>query len=68
MMELIELLMHRDNISRLAAENLVHECARELHELCGLEDNPSVLYEDACDIVMDYLGLEPDYLDLLISI
>lgn len=61
MEEIINILMRRDGISRLEAENLVIECKEEM--------NNAIMgghYIEAEDILASYLGLEPDYIfDLL---
>ena len=59
MREIIEILMRRDGISRLEAENIVEECQNEIYE--AMADNAS--YDDIADIIADFLGLEPDYMD-----
>ena len=61
MNEIVEILMRRDGISQLEAENLVEECKEELWEAAARGN-----YQECEDIVMSYLGLEPDYLDLLL--
>lgn len=61
MNEIIEILMRRDNISQLEAENLVEECKEELWDATARGN-----YQECEDIVALYLGLEPDYLDLLL--
>lgn len=62
MREIIEILMRRDGISWLEAVNIVEECQNETLE--AIANNAS--YDDVADIVADMLGLEPDYLDVLI--
>lgn len=61
--EIIELIATRDGISFSEAEQCVEECREELFRLLsrGMLD-----YVTATDIVEDYLGLEPDYLDVLL--
>ena len=61
MNEIIEILMRRDGISQLEAENLVEECREELF-VAAARGN----YQECEDIVYSYLGLEPDYLDVLL--
>lgn len=58
MEELIEILMRRDGMTRNAAENLIEQCQEELYY--------AEEYDEAADIIRDYLGLEPDYLDILL--
>lgn len=62
MREIIEILMRRDGISRLEAENIVGQCRNEIYE--AITNNAS--YDDITNIIEDFLGLEPDYLDFLI--
>lgn len=61
MNEIIEIIMRRDGISRLEAENLVEECREELWNAAARGN-----YQECEDIVASYLGLEPDYLDDLL--
>lgn len=61
MNEIIEILMRRDGISQLEAENLIEECKEELWDAAARGS-----YQECEDIVASYLGLEPDYLDLLL--
>lgn len=61
MKQLVEILMRRDNITEDEAWNLINECTEELATAIAYGDH------QACeDIFMDYLGLEPDYLDYLL--
>lgn len=62
MREIIEILMRRDGISRLEAENMVEECQDMIYK--AMADHAS--YDDIADIIADMLGLEPDYMDCLI--
>lgn len=61
MNEIIEILMRRDNISQLEAENLVEECKMELWDAAMRGS-----YQECEDIIALYLGLEPDYLEYLL--
>lgn len=61
MNEIVEIIMRRDGISRLEAENLVEECKEELWNAAARGS-----YQECEDIIASYLGLEPDYLDLLL--
>ena len=56
-----KLLVKRDGISRNEAQNLIEECKEEI-ELAIATGN----IDKIDDILRDYLGLEPDYLDELI--
>ena len=60
--ELAELLMRRDGINRNEAENLISCTAREISDAIGAGDSLETLE----DIVADFLGLEPDYLELFL--
>ena len=57
---IIQILMRRDQISYSEACRTVNNCIEELHEAQTLEE-----CEDA---VVYWLGLEPDYLDVLLSV
>lgn len=58
MNNIVDILMKRDNMTQEDAEALVNETRDEIMML----DDPM----QADDIIMNYLGLEPDYLfDLL---
>ena len=57
MNEIVTILVRRDGISPVEAENLVEECKEEILE-AALRGN----YEECEDILALYLGLEPDYL------
>lgn len=58
MNEIVEILMQRDHISQLEAENLVEECREELWDAAARGN-----YQECEDIIALYLGLELDYLD-----
>ena len=58
MEEIVKILMRRDSITENEAWNLVEECIEELQHCDNIFD--------AADIIADYLGLEPDYLDYLL--
>ena len=60
--DIINLIAHRDNISTLEATNIVSECIDEMEDAI-LRGN----WLEAEDILMSYLGLEPDYLDILMT-
>ena len=55
MNRVVEILMNRDDMSQDHAERLIRETRDEIMML----DNPL----EADDVLMDYLGLEPDYLE-----
>lgn len=54
MNEVVKILMERDEIDQETAEALVRETRNEIL-------NAENVF-DADDIIMDYLGLEPDYI------
>lgn len=60
--DIIKLIARRDNISYLEAMNIVNECMEEM-ENAVLNAN----FQEAEDILASYLGLEPDYLDILMT-
>ena len=55
MNKVVKILMSRDGMPQDHAERLVQETRDEIMML----DNPL----EADDVLMDYLGLEPDYLE-----
>ena len=59
--DIIRLIAKRDGLSFNEASNVVDECVRDLHE--ALSDGNINELED---IVMWDLGLEPDYLEILL--
>ncbi len=61
MNEIIKILMWRDHISQLEAENLVEECREEIFDAAARGN-----YQECEDIVASYLDLEPDYLEYLL--
>ena len=60
--DIINLIARRDNISVLEATNIVSECMEEMEEAVA-----QGYWQEAEDILMSYLGLEPDYLDILMT-
>ena len=58
MEEIIKTLMQRDNISRGEALNLIAQCKSDINLI--LSDNGT--FDDVCQCIEDWLGLEPDYL------
>ena len=62
MNEIINILMRRDGISENEAYNLLDNCMEELQDAIMRRS-----YIDAEDIIASYLGLEPDYLEILIN-
>ena len=62
MNEIIKILMRRDNISYEDAREQVRICEENLEDAIKYGD-----YEMAMDIISNDLGLEPDYLPILLS-
>ena len=62
MKEIINILICRDGLTRNEAENILVECMNTLRGAIYRGN-----YTEAEDIVADYLGLEPDYLDILLN-
>jgi hypothetical protein len=60
MNRVVKILMNRDDMSQEHAERLVKETRDEIMML----DNPL----EADDVLMEYLGLEPDYLEDVLNI
>ena len=60
--EIIKILMHRDNISYEDARERIRICEENLEDAIKYGD-----YEMAMDIISNDLGLEPDYLPILLS-
>lgn len=59
--ELASMISERDKISFPEAMSAVRDCAAEM-EFAFMDGN----LDEAEDILKNYLGLEPDYLDLFI--
>lgn len=68
--ELVNILARRDNITFEEAYESVMECADAINAI--LEDNDNIppyqLYDLATEILADDLGLEPDYLDVVLDL
>lgn len=60
MKNLIETLMDRDGLSKTEAEQEVEECRQDLMDRLEKGDLPF-------DILEEWFGLEPDYLDDLMG-
>lgn len=54
-MDIVEILMSRDGITRAEAEDLVEEVRNLILDAIDNGDDPE-------EILMDELGLEPDYI------
>lgn len=61
-MSIVEILMNRDGNTRQEAEERVQYCRQRLYE----EAVETGDYDAAEDIIVDELGLEPDYIDELL--
>lgn len=59
--ELARMLAKRDGITYNEEMNVISMCIDDIHEAIGRGR-----YFEAEDILHDYLGLEPDYLEILI--
>lgn len=64
MNKIVKLLMERDNMTQQDAEDLYYEAQQEAQNV--IDEDGSL--EDIENILMDYFGLEPDYIFDLISI
>lgn len=62
--DIIKLIQKRDGISYNEAVNCVKECQDEINYI--LENNPT--YDAIADCIADILGLEPDYMDILMPL
>ena len=60
--DIINLIARRDHISTLEAMDIVNECMEEMGEAVA-----QGRWQEAEDILMAYLDLEPDYLDILMT-
>lgn len=63
LMELTRLIKQRDKLSMREAAIVVNDCLIELES--AIQNHAS--YDECADIVASYLGLEPDYLDILLN-
>ena len=64
--DVVSLLVKRDGISENEAHNLVINCREDIYEALSSENLYGV-YDTICDIVADWLGLEPDYIDVILE-
>ena len=62
MEDIVELIMRRDHISYNEALHAVEMCKEELVE--AVQEGQS--YDEVADILAWWLGLEPDYLEVLL--
>lgn len=61
MNKIIEILMRRDNISYLEAQNILDDVREEIFDVAARGN-----YIECEDILASELGLEPDYLDFIL--
>ena len=61
--DLINLICRRDQISYNEALYIVEDCRREVNRTIANGGS----YEEVADIIADYLGLEPDYMEILLD-
>lgn len=57
MKKIKEIMMERDKLTELEADELIQEAAEEFQQAVSNND-----YEWATDIMADYFALEPDYM------
>ena len=60
--DIIQLISRRDNIPYIEAMNVVNECMEEMESAITMGN-----WQEAEDILASYLGLEPDFLDVMIT-
>lgn len=61
--EVIRILMHRDGIDKAEAKNMIKGFFDDVEDVINSGD-----YEAIEDILMDDLGLEPDYIPQLLGL
>lgn len=66
--EIIKILMRRDGITENEARNLIEGCREKIQDALANNYLYSYysLYDEVSDIIADWLGLEPDYLEYLL--
>lgn len=66
--QLTEMIAHRDGITYNEAENAIEDCVRNIYNYLDDEEiDYYTLYELVADEIRDSLGLEPDYIDILLG-
>ena len=60
--DIINLISRRDNISYIEAMSIVAECMEEMEDAVL-----NAHWQEAEDILASYLGLEPDFLSILLE-
>ena len=68
--DLIKMIARRDDLSFNEAAEAVEDCAQSIAVLLDRDnvDSAEDLYQEAVDILREELGLEPDYLDLVLEV
>lgn len=63
--QIARIIAKRDGIHIEEAQDIVQECQYAINDLLSseIEMTSYDLYDEATEILYDYLGLEPDYLD-----
>ena len=61
--DIARILKRRDGVSMREAQIMINDCLIELES--AIQSGAS--YDKCADIVADYLGLEPDYFDILLN-
>lgn len=64
--QLIEMIAARDSISFNEAEEAVNNCIEQIYDVMT-DDCGFALYDAVADIVQYELGLEPDYIEVLLD-
>lgn len=64
--EVVKLIMRRDGISYEEATQAIDECVRSIYEVLDEDLGSLDTYETVTGILARDLGLEPDYLEMLL--
>ena len=64
--EVVRLIMRRDGISYEEATQAIDECVRSIYEVLDEDLGSLDTYEIVTGILAHDLGLEPDYLEMLL--
>ncbi len=64
--EVVKLIMRRDGISYEEATQAIDECIRSIYEVLNEDLGSLDTYEVVTSILAHDLGLEPDYLEMLL--
>ena len=62
MNKIVSILMKRDGVSRTEAESRVSECKELINDVLGEDGDAFSMYDEISDIILDELGLDPDYI------